>query len=79
MFTSLMLICADIAYYLHTLSQQGALKSRVELLAQQTTAALPNKPHPPTQPTPTQHKPRLFTMETARDMANRMKALAQCK
>ncbi len=70
---------ADIAYYLHTLSQMAALKSRVELLAQQTAAALPSKPHPPTQPTPAQNKPRLFTMDTARDMANRMKTLAQCK
>lgn len=79
MFTSLILNCADIAYYLHTLSQLAALKSRVELLAQQITAAIPSKPHLPTQPTPAQHKQRLFTMEAARDMANRMKALAQCK
>ena len=77
--SSLTVNCADIVCYLHTLSQVAAIKSRVELLAKKlTSAALPTKPHLPAQPTPEKQKPRLFSMEVARDMAIRMKALAQC-
>lgn len=66
----------DIACYLHTLSQMSVMKSRVESLAQQIDA-LTSKPHPPSQPPQSQQKAKLFTMDTARDMATRMKTIAQ--
>ena len=73
--------CTDIASYLYTQSQMSGFRGRVEMLAQQISdgSSQTNKPHPSPHHTQAQPREKLFTMETAKEMANRMKAIAKCK